>query len=174
MGVNCSWDKQCTRRCSRRSFRTSFKKLLPQFMIVTWSFTWSVIRCLNLILLACTQSTIISSRKFQSTQDASTTNRYITAKIFFNGPKHTHQLRVHSGKRKIKIWQNGKKKNQSHLEFHSIFNQDGLYKFSKRNLQFRRAKKGKTNSSPWWDFKNLFKFDWKRPEHLKAGLFFIV
>lgn len=38
---------------------------------------------------------------------------------------------------------------------------------------FKGQKKGKT-SSPTEVFKNLFKCDWKRPEHLKAGLFFVV
>lgn len=68
------------------------------------------------------------------------------SKDLFNGPKHTHQLRVHSFKRKMKIWQKGE--NQSHLEFHSIFNQDGLTNFPKKSAVSKGKKKGKTNSSP--------------------------
>lgn len=45
------------------------------------------------------------------------------SKDHFNGSKYLEQLSVHSCKRKKKekIWQNS-----SHLEFHSIFNQDGI------------------------------------------------
>lgn len=61
------------------------------------------------------------------------------SKDHFNGPKYSEQLSVHSCKRKKKekIWQNS-----SHLEFHSIFNQDGITN-SPKNLQFQRAKRVK-------------------------------
>lgn len=93
---------------------------------------------------------------------------HLTGKIIFNGPKFSEQLSVHSWKEKK--WEDMTKKS-SHLEFHSIFNQDGITN-SPKNLQFQRAKKGKT-SSPTEVFKNLFKCVWKRPEHLKAGLFLL-
>lgn len=63
------------------------------------------------------------------------------SKNHFNGPKYLEQLSVHSCKIKKKI--NQKIRNDSsHLEFHSIFNQDGITNFPK-NLQFQRAKRVK-------------------------------
>lgn len=91
----------------------------------------------------------------------------VYSKDHFNGPKYLEQLSLHSCKRekKEKIWQNS-----SHLEFHSIFNQDGITNSPKKSA-VSKGKKGKT-SSPTEVFKNLFKCDWKHPEHLKAGHIF--
>lgn len=56
---------------------------------------------------------------------------YTTSNIsFFNGPKYIQQLGVHSKKK-----ENEKDMTKwSHLEFHSIFNQEGMTNF--QNLQF--------------------------------------
>lgn len=93
--------------------------------------------------------------------------RTMYTKDHFNGPKYLEQLSLHSCKREKneKIWQNS-----SHLEFHSIFNQDGITNSPKKSA-VSKGKKGKT-SSPTEVFKNLFKCDWKHPEHLKAGHIF--
>lgn len=110
---------------------------------------------------------LISSSTSKCSELLGTKGRWtIYSKDHFNGPKYLEQLSLHSCKREKneKIWQNS-----SHLEFHSIFNQDGITNSPKKSA-VSKGKKGKT-SSPTEVFKNLFKCDWKHPEHLKAGLF---